>query len=71
MNKVTIIIPMYNVQQYIKYLLMDLQKQSYSNIEYILINDGSTDQTGYLVELFINRQEDTVHEYKLFTTNNM
>jgi len=43
--KVSIIIPAYNAQAYIKDTLISCCKQSYINIEIIVIDDGSTDAT--------------------------
>lgn len=44
-DKVSIIIPIYNTQKYLKKCVESLIKQSYNNIEIILINDGSTDDS--------------------------
>lgn len=41
--KVSIIIPVYNVEQYITKCTESLLQQTYPNIEYIFINDASTD----------------------------
>ena len=41
----SIIVPMYNVENTISGLLYSLYKQTYSNIEVLLIDDGSTDST--------------------------
>ena len=43
--KVSIIIPAYNVEQYIEECLMSLIKQTLKEIEIIIIDDGSTDYT--------------------------
>lgn len=42
---VSVIIPVYNRQAYIKECLESVQAQSYENFEVILVDDGSTDQT--------------------------
>lgn len=44
-NKVSIIIPFYNTEKYIKKCLDSVAKQSFQNIEVLLINDGSTDSS--------------------------
>ena len=40
---VSIIIPVYNVENYLDDCLESIVTQTYSNIEIILVNDGSTD----------------------------
>lgn len=50
--KVSIIIPVYNVRDYIETCLQSVLKQSYDNIEIILVNDGSTDGSDFICESF-------------------
>ncbi len=45
---VSIIIPAYNVEKYLDECMKTVVKQTYKNIEIILINDGSTDNTGHI-----------------------
>lgn len=46
MNKlVSIIVPIYNSERYIERTIVSILNQSYKNIELLLINDGSTDDT--------------------------
>lgn len=44
-EKISVIVPCYNVEKYIKNLITNLFEQSYKDIEIILVNDGSTDHT--------------------------
>ena len=43
MPLVSVIIPVYNVEDYIEDCIKSLINQNYKNIEIILINDGSSD----------------------------
>ena len=50
--KVSIIVPVYNVENYLERCVWSLLKQTYENIEIILIDDGSTDNSGVLCDRF-------------------
>lgn len=43
MQKVSVIVPVYNSEQYVGYCINSILNQTYRNIEVILIDDGSTD----------------------------
>lgn len=45
MEKISVIIPCYNVEEFVGKCLQSVLKQTYHNIEIICINDGSTDDT--------------------------
>ena len=47
---VSIIVPVYNTEEYLPRCIESIQKQNYSNIEIILVNDGSTDKSGKLCD---------------------
>ena len=59
-EKVSIIVPLYNGEKYIKKLLSNIFSQTYSNIELILINDGSSDGTYDLVQKLIKKSPNTI-----------
>ena len=50
MDLITIIVPVYNVENYIKECIESLVNQTYQNIEIILIDDGSTDSSGCICD---------------------
>lgn len=47
---ISVIVPVYNVESYLKRCLDSIINQTYQNIEIILIDDGSTDNSGNLCE---------------------
>ncbi|OFI47922.1 hypothetical protein BG262_07985 [Floricoccus penangensis] len=44
-SKISIIIPVYNAEKYIIRCIDSIQNQTYSNLEIIIVNDGSTDSS--------------------------
>lgn len=53
--KVSIIVPVYNVERYLVQCLESLINQSYTNVEIICINDGSTDNSYSIISKYANR----------------
>ena len=49
---ISIIIPVYNVEKYLKRCLESVIAQTYSNIEIILIDDGSSDKSSQICDAF-------------------
>ena len=54
---ISIIVPVYNVQDYVLKCLESLIKQSYSNIEIIVVDDGATDQSGKICDEYAKKDE--------------
>lgn len=57
MDLITIIVPVYNVEQYLSRCIDSLIKQTYKNIEIILVDDGSTDLSGKICNEYANRNK--------------
>ena len=55
MIKFSIVIPLYNKENYIEKTLQSVFNQSYSNYEVIIVNDGSTDKSVDVVNQFSNK----------------
>ena len=50
---ISIIVPIYNVEEYLQECLDSIQKQTYTNFECIMINDGSTDNSKQIAEEYL------------------
>ena len=62
--KVSIIIPAYNVSKYIDKCLNSIQRQTYGNIEIIIVDDMSTDNTAALIKAE-QEQDNRIHLIQL------
>ena len=54
MIKFSIIVPVYNVEQYLKDCIESILKQSFENYEILLIDDGSTDRSGLICDEYVS-----------------
>ena len=56
-EKISIIVPVYNVERFLSTCVLSLINQNYSNLEILLIDDGSTDQSGAICDDLATRDE--------------
>lgn len=49
---ISVILPVFNGEKYIKYSIESVLSQTYENVELIVVNDGSTDKTSDIVEKY-------------------
>ena len=49
-DKISIIIPAYNIQDYLRSTLDSVLAQTYENLEILVVNDGSKDNTGKIMD---------------------
>ncbi|SER83474.1 glycosyltransferase family 2 protein [Lachnobacterium bovis] len=47
---ISVIVPVYNIEKYIKKCVKSIERQTYENIEIILVDDGSTDKSGIICD---------------------
>lgn len=55
--KVSIIVPVYNTEKYLKRCVDTLVHQSYANLEILLVDDGSTDESGKICDELANAHQ--------------
>lgn len=63
-NKLSIIIPIYNSAKYLRTMLTSINNQTYKNIEVVLVNDGSNDESESICQEFIKSNNNFKYFYK-------
>lgn len=61
---ISVIVPIYNVEKYINKCLDSLILQSFPDVEFILVDDGSTDSSGEIAESYDDKR------FRVFHTHN-
>ena len=57
MPKVSVIVPVYNVAEFLPKCVNSLLAQTYEDYEIVLVDDGSTDNSGVLCDIYAHEQE--------------
>ena len=52
---ISVIVPVYNIEQYLSFCLKSITNQTYKNIEIILVDDGSTDDSPKMCDDYAKR----------------
>ena len=60
-EKITVIVPVYNVEHYLDKCLDSLINQTYKNLEIIVINDGSTDNSGEICQEYAQKDSRIIY----------
>lgn len=55
MKKISIVIPVYNVEKYLSECLDSVINQTYKNLQIILVDDGSTDSSGKICDVYAEK----------------
>jgi len=61
-GQISVIVPAYNVEEYIIDCVESICNQSYKNLEIIIIDDGSTDATGEICDAFDDSRIKVIHQ---------
>lgn len=56
-EKISVIVPVFQVKDYLEGCIISILKQTYKNIELILVDDGSTDGSGLICDQFAHKDE--------------
>jgi len=60
--EITVLMPAYNAGKYIAEAITSVLKQSFSNFELLIVNDGSTDDTVRIIESFNDPRIVMIHQ---------
>lgn len=64
MPKISVIVPVYNVENYIEKCIESILSQTYTDFELLLINDGSSDKSGSICDAYMSKDQGYVYFIK-------
>lgn len=56
-EKISVVVPIYNIDQYVGLCIESLMRQTYRNLEIILVDDGSTDRSPAICDLYASKDD--------------
>lgn len=63
MKKVSIIVPVYNVENYLRKCLHSLVNQTLTDIEVVIVNDGSKDDSQTIIDEYANKYPNQIKAF--------
>lgn len=63
MNKVSVIVPLYNQEKYIEECIISIIEQTYTNIDIVIVDDGSTD-SGFEICMLMQKKDERIRVLK-------
>lgn len=63
-KKISIIVPIYNIEKYLEECINSIVNQTYINLEIILVDDGSTDTSGQICDRYADKDQRIVVIHK-------
>lgn len=54
---ISVVVPVYNVEKYIPYCIDSICNQTLKDIEIILVDDGSTDSSGFICDEYAKKDK--------------
>ena len=66
MAKISLIVPVYNTSKYLRKCLDSLITQTYKDIEIIVINDGSIDNSEEIIKLYRDKRLKYISKISIF-----
>jgi len=63
-EKISVVIPVYNVEKHIENCLESVINQTYQNLQIILVDDGSTDKSGRICDKYasLDKRIEVIHK---------
>ena len=62
--KISVIVPVYNAQDYLEKCVCSLLNQTHKNMEIVLVDDGSTDKSGQLIDWYASEHDNVIALHK-------